>query len=67
MSRFALTIAECEVVLAIADGYATAHIAVARNVSVHTVRNQIKSAMSKLAIQRQIDLVRRIEAVRRGG
>ncbi|WP_404404060.1 helix-turn-helix transcriptional regulator [Pelagibacterium halotolerans] len=55
---FGLTAAELEIVIGIAEGKTQAQLAEARAVSIHTVRNQLKSAMSKLDVRRQAEVVR---------
>ena len=57
-SRFRLTRAEAEIAVAIAQGMTTDEIAVARHVSRHTVRNQIRSVLDKMAARRRIDVAR---------
>lgn len=56
--RLGLTLAEAAVALAIAEGATLAEVAAERGVSLHTVRNQLKSALSKTGAGRQSDLVR---------
>lgn len=56
-----VTQAEAEISLALADGLTAEEIADRRGVSLHTVRNQIKSALSKTGARRQVELVREIE------
>ncbi|WP_404404062.1 helix-turn-helix transcriptional regulator [Pelagibacterium halotolerans] len=53
-----LTAAETKIVLGIAEGKTQAELAHERSVSIHTVRNQLKSAMSKMSVRRQADIVR---------
>lgn len=67
MREFALTAAEAGIVLALADGLSLSEIAAARRVSIHTVRNQVKSALFKTGSRRQSDLVRLVERLRHGG
>ena len=57
MQRFGLTAAETQVVLLIRDGLSPVEIADIRSVSAVTVRNQIKSALSKCGVRRQSELV----------
>jgi len=59
-----LSQAETLTVLKLGDGLTPAEIAHDRQVSVHTARNQIKSALSKTGSRRQSDLVRRVEQLR---
>lgn len=54
---FGLTPSEAEVVEALAAGLAPQHIAEARAVLVDTVRTQIKAALAKTGLRRQVDLV----------
>ena len=54
--NFDITNAEAEVVLAIARGKSLDSIAIELEKSIHTVRNQLKRAMSKLGISRQAEL-----------
>lgn len=62
-----LSLTEADIALALHDGLSLAEIADARRVSIHTVRNQVKSALSKTGSRRQADLVRLVERLRRGG
>ena len=64
--RLSLTSAEAAVALALADGLTPEEIAAGRGASVHTVRNQIKSALSKAGARRQAELVGMVERLRRG-
>lgn len=52
-----LTSAELEVAEALATGLSPADIAAVRSVSIHTVRNQIKTTMQKCGVSRQAQLV----------
>jgi DNA-binding NarL/FixJ family response regulator len=52
-----LTRAEAEVALALAEGLTPGEIAEAREVSLHTVRNQIKAMMWKCGVRRQAELM----------
>ena len=61
---FDITNAEAEVVLAIARGKSPGSIAIELEKSVHTVRNQLKRAMSKLNINRQAELAAYIERLK---
>jgi DNA-binding CsgD family transcriptional regulator len=60
-----LTAAEAQIALGLADGQTLSEIAEARRASVHTVRNQVKSALSKTGARRQADLVALVERLRR--
>ncbi|OYX45610.1 MAG: hypothetical protein B7Z02_00010 [Rhodobacterales bacterium 32-67-9] len=55
--KLGITPSEAAVSLYLVDGLALRDIAEARGVSLHTVRNQIKSAMMKLTLRRQSDLI----------
>ncbi len=55
-ARLGLTPAETEVALALAEGRTPSEIAETRGASPHTVRNQIKAAMSKCGVTRQTQL-----------
>lgn len=59
-ASYGLTAAETAIVTGIAEGRTTAELADRRGVSLHTVRNQLKSAMSKMNARRQSDLVRTV-------
>ncbi|HQU68319.1 MAG TPA: hypothetical protein PLI43_08975 [Albidovulum sp.] len=62
-----LSLSEADIALALHDGLSLAEIADTRRVSIHTVRNQVKSALSKTGSRRQADLVRLVEQMRQGG
>ena len=47
-----------------ADGADLRMIAEMRKVSIHTVRNQIKSSMAKMEVSRQVDLVLKVEQLK---
>lgn len=57
LARYGLTEAEIEVVRLLASGSGTRRIAASRQVSIHTVRAQIKSAMWKCGVKRRTELV----------
>ena len=57
-SLYRLSKSEAELATLLADGLSPADIAVARHVSIGTVRNQIKQIAAKLECQRQSDIVR---------
>jgi DNA-binding CsgD family transcriptional regulator len=59
-----LSAAEAETALLLSQGLSLGEIAAERHVSIHTVRNQIKAAMSKTGCHRQSELVQRIEQFR---
>ncbi|MCI5076865.1 helix-turn-helix transcriptional regulator [Oricola sp.] len=62
--HFGLTDFETRSILRLVEGLSPREIAQEREVSVYTVRNQIKSAMSKMGVRRQIDIGRLVEAQR---
>lgn len=55
-AAYALTAAETEVAVLVADGKSPEAIASMRDVSVGTVRIQIKSVLAKLGVKRQVEL-----------
>ncbi len=55
-ARFGITETEAEVVMQLVGGLSPREISDQREVSIYTIRNQIKSAMSKMNVHRQIDL-----------
>ena len=57
VERFRISASEAEIVLKIFQGLSTRDISNQREVSIHTVRNQLKSAMSKMNVRKQVDLV----------
>ncbi|WP_306143171.1 helix-turn-helix transcriptional regulator [Roseibium sp. MMSF_3412] len=59
-----LSHAEAQSVLMLADGFTSAEVAEQRKVSIYTVRNQIKSALSKSGCRRQSELVQKVEQLR---
>jgi DNA-binding CsgD family transcriptional regulator len=59
-----LTQSEASVAERLAAGLTLDEIADERAVSIHTVRNQVKSAMSRLGVRRQSDLVRTVMEAR---
>ena len=61
-----LTLAEAAIAGGIADGLTPEELAAQRAVSIHTVRGQIKSVLSKLGVRRQAELVRMVERSRSG-
>ncbi len=58
---YGLTESEADIALAIADGASLREIAQRREVSLHTVRNQLKTIQTKTEMRRQSDLVRLVE------
>ena len=63
--HYGLTAHEMKTVIRLADGLSPREIADERSVSIHTVRNQKKSAMTKMGIRRQIEIGRLVESLRR--
>lgn len=62
---FDFTAAEARVALQLASGYSPEEIACKGNVSVGTVRNQLKSIFKKASVKKQADLVRVISNLSR--
>jgi DNA-binding NarL/FixJ family response regulator len=60
----ALTPSEQMLALALADGLSVKEYAATHRRSENTVRSQLKSAMSKLGVRRQVELVRLVIAAR---
>lgn len=67
LSLFDLTSAELDVARGVAAGLTVAEIARSRNRSVATVRNQLRSVMSKTASTRQADLILLLSSLSVGG
>ena len=65
MKTLGLTSSEAAVAQGITDGQTLAEIAHARQTSIHTIRNQLKSALSKTGTRRQSELALLIERLRR--
>lgn len=63
MTQFGITSSEAIVAVMLWSGALLSEIADQRRVSVHTVRNQVKSAMAKINARRQSDLTRIIQAM----
>ena len=59
-----LTAAEMAVVAGLGEGMSTRDLADRRGVSIHTIRNQLKSALFKTGANRQAHLVRMLELAR---
>jgi len=59
--RFGLTSSEAEVALGLGTGLTLREIADHRGTSLHTVRDQLKAALSKTGTRRQVELVRIVE------
>ena len=66
-NEFGLTPAETDIVMRLNSGENSRAIADARSSSIHTVRNQLKTAMTKLGVRRQVDVVRLVEGLRHRG
>ena len=64
-TEFGLTAAEIAIASSLVEGLTTREIADQRSVSINTVRNQIRLALSKTGMHRRLDLVRLIERSRR--
>jgi DNA-binding CsgD family transcriptional regulator len=62
-----LSPAEAAIALKLCEGQTPVEIAEERAISIHTVRNQIKAALSKSGCRRQSDLVRKVEQLRLQG
>lgn len=63
--RYGLTAHEMKTVIRLADGLSPREIADERSVSIHTVRNQKKSAVTKMGVRRQVEIGRLVESLRR--
>lgn len=61
VARFGVTETEAEIVLQLVGGLSPREISDQREVSIYTVRNQIKSTMSKMNVHRQMDLAKLID------
>ncbi|WP_428526821.1 helix-turn-helix transcriptional regulator [Roseibium sp.] len=66
-SALGLSEMEADTALYLAEGMTAAEIAESREVSIHTVRNQIKAALSKCGCRRQADLVIAVDRLRTTG
>ncbi len=64
VERFGLSSAEVKTILKLVQGLTPREIAEERQVSIHTVRDQIKAAMSKLGVRRQIEIGSLVESLR---
>jgi DNA-binding CsgD family transcriptional regulator len=60
MASLGLSQAEAEICIAVAESHSLEDISIRRSVSIHTVRNQLKSAMGKANVRSQAVLVRLI-------
>lgn len=63
-SAYRLTEAEIRVVLDLETGLSLREMSDTRQISIHTVRNQLKSAMFKLDVHRQTEVLRLISSLR---
>lgn len=63
MAQFRLSPMESRVALNVAAGDSIRTIAETNGTSVHTVRNQLKSAMSKMSVNKQLQLARIVEQI----
>lgn len=59
-----LTPAEARVAVLLTEGHPLKRIAQMTHLSIHTVRSQVKSALNKQGLHRQVDLVRRVMSIR---
>jgi DNA-binding CsgD family transcriptional regulator len=59
-AAYALTSAEADIALQLAEGKSVESIAVSREVAVGTVRAQIKGLLAKVGVNRQVELVARL-------
>jgi DNA-binding CsgD family transcriptional regulator len=66
-ARHGLTVREAEIAEGVADGLTPAELALRDGVSPHTVRNQVKSVLSKSGLRRQAELAALFERERRIG
>ena len=62
---YGLSPSESQVATLLCDGHSIGEIAELRNVSIHTVRLQVRSVAAKMGCSRQVDIVRRIAALPR--
>lgn len=67
VARLGMTPAEAAVARALWQGQGLREIAQMRGVSLHTVRNQLRAALSRRDLTRQSDLVREVERALSGG
>jgi DNA-binding CsgD family transcriptional regulator len=66
-ARFGLTNAEAQIAFAIAQGLTTAEMAERRQVSLHTVRNQVRTVLTKMEARHRIDVARILLRFAEGG
>ena len=64
LAQFSLTPAETRLALAIAEGKSLSALAEQNDVSLHTVRNQLKSVFAKTGVSRQLDLALLVHKLR---
>lgn len=62
-SLYALSHAEADIAIALAEGIAIAEVAAQRRTSIETVRSQVKAIMAKLRCSRQAELVSLIRSI----
>jgi DNA-binding CsgD family transcriptional regulator len=62
---FGLTASEADLAVLVTESRTLNEIAASRGTSIHTVRNQIKSALAKTGCRRQVELVALVERLRR--
>jgi DNA-binding CsgD family transcriptional regulator len=62
--QFKMTPTEVEIAQMLADGLDIRSISDTRSVSIHTVRHQVKSVMSKLGVKRQSEAAIKVNAIR---
>lgn len=60
---FGLTMAEAMVALAITNGARVSDIAASRGVAVSTIRTQVQTALAKIGVRCQLELIQRVAAV----
>lgn len=62
-NMYGLTPRELEIANAISSGMSPYEVGLRDGVSVHTVRNQLKSAMSKLGVRRQAAIRQKLDGI----
>lgn len=63
-AQYSLSPMECRVALKVASGLSARDIADENGTSLNTVRNQLRAAMAKLGVNKQVDLTRVVEQAR---
>lgn len=63
-AQYSLSPQECNIAQKIAAGLSLREISDEHQTSLHTVRNQLKSAMMKMGVNKQVDLTRFVEQAR---